>query len=382
MNRIRNLIALLTLLTLMQWSWEMPVLAEEHADEHGDEAGNPLEMNVEKITALNVQTAVVDFRTLTRKLTLPAEVKMNAYRSAVVTTRITAQVLTRLKKLGDHVEKGDVLLTLSSVAMAEAQGELIVSDREWQRVRKLGEKAVSAKRYMEARIRREQAAARVMAYGMTRDQAKALMNSGDATKATGEFELLAPVSGIVLQDDFVTGELVEPGKVLFSITDESTVWVEARTLPVNLADIEVGATARIQTGDGSWLEGNVVQIHHQLDETTRTQALRIEVSNKRDLLHPGQFVEADVLYGSGVSVLAIPDSAMTLLNDSATVFKLEGDGELVETLEFHPEPIETGESSGGWTEIKDGLSQGDVIAIEGVFTLKSLLLKSFIGDEH
>jgi cobalt-zinc-cadmium efflux system membrane fusion protein len=75
-------------------------------------------------------------------------------------------------------------------------------------------------------------------------------------------------------------------------------------------------------------------------------------------------------------VLAVPDDAITLIEGQSTVFKLE-DGH-----EFHPQPIEVGASAGGWTEVRRGLVAGDEIAIEGVFVLKSLLLKSSLGEGH
>ena len=37
---------------------------------------------------------------------------------------------------------------------------------------------------------------------------------------------------------------------------------------------------------------------------------------------------------------------------------------------------------GGWTVIEAGLEEGDVIATSGVFHLKSMLLKSSLGEGH
>ena len=52
-----------------------------------------------------------------------------------------------------------------------------------------------------------------------------------------------------------------------------------------------------------------MQLHHQLDETTRRQGIRIEVDNTDDHLHPGQFVEAEISTGDGPTVLAVPDQS-------------------------------------------------------------------------
>jgi cobalt-zinc-cadmium efflux system membrane fusion protein len=353
-------------------------VAATQEDEHGHEAEEAVmvEMTADKRQATGVSIAVVDMRVLSEQVRMPAEVVIDAYQSAIVTTRITAQVVARHVKLGDIVETGMPLVTLSSVAMAEAQGELLIADREWQRVRKLGKEAVSERRYTEAQIGQRQAIAKVQAYGMAANQADRLLRSSDAALATGEFDLLAPQQGTILQDNFIVGELIEPGRVLFGISDESVLWVEASMVPSDLTRFEIGMPARVSHSGDHWIDGRVIQLHHQLDETTRRQGLRIEVDNSDDHLHPGQFVEAEISTGEGPTVLAVPDDAITLIEGKPAVFKLE-DGH-----EFHPQAIDTGASAGGWTEVRSGLAVGEEIAVEGVFVLKSLLLKASLGEGH
>ena len=352
-----------------------PLFAQDEHD-HEEEEIEFVEMTAAEMSEAGVSTGQVALRTLSEQIRMPAEVVVNAYESANVTTRITAQVVARHAKLGDLVEENQPLATLSSVEMAEAQGALILADSEWQRVKSLGKQAVSERRYTEAQIASRQALSRVLAYGMTGAEANRLLASGGAALATGDFDLLAPQHGTILTDNFIVGELIEPGRVLFRISDETTLWVEASTVPSDLTEYAIGAPARIAHGDDHWIEGRVIQLHHQLDETTRRQGIRIEVDNTDDHLHPGQFVEAEISAGEGPTVLAIPDSAITLIEGASTVFRLEG-GE-----EFHPQPVTTGRAAGGWTEIRGGLSEGDEIAIEGVFNLKSLLLKATLGEGH
>ncbi len=343
---------------------------------HDEGAGSALVLSADARKAAGITINTVIPRALSETLRVPAEVVINAYQSARVTPRIQAQVLARHVRLGDRVEAGQALVTLSSVAMAEAQGGLIVADREWQRVKTLGRRAVAERRYTEAQVARQQAFAKVLAYGMQDAQATALLRAGDATRATGEFDLLAPIAGTVLQDDFIVGELIEPGRVLFEISDESVLWVEARVVPSALSSIEVGAPALVSANGKDWIEGTVVQLHHQLNETTRTQGVRIAVENSDDLLHPGQFAEAEIVTGAGSPVLAVPDESVTLLKGAPTVFRFEdGTG-------FHAGEVEVGPSIGGWTEIRAGLEAGEEIAVSGVFHLKSLLLKSSLGEGH
>ena len=352
----------------------------DHGDEEGhddhDEEGAALELTSDERNAAGIVVDTVVPQALSETVRVPGEVINNAYRSSRVTPRITAQVAARHVTLGEDVESGQPLLTLSSVAMAEAQGALIVADREWRRVKALGRDTVSARRYTETQVAQQQALAKVLAYGMTEAQAAALMASGDASKATGEFDLLAPQAGTVLADDFVVGELIEPGRVLVDISDESVMWVEAQTVPNGLPDIDDGATARVSLDGITWFEGTVIQRHHRLDETTRTQGLRIEVDNAEHRLHAGQFVQVDIATGTAEALLAVPSSAVTMIEGAPTVFKLENNDE------FHAEEIDPGPTVGEWTVVRGGLISGDQIAVAGVFHLKSLKLKSSIGEGH
>jgi cobalt-zinc-cadmium efflux system membrane fusion protein len=349
---------------------------DEHDDHEGEEGGGAIELTADEQLSAGIELATVTRRALNETLRVPGEVVINAYQSTRVTPRITAQVVERHVRLGDAVEPGQRLVTLSSVAMAEAQGALIVADQEWQRVRSLGRETVSERRYTEAQVAQQQAVAKVLAYGMTNAQADELVASGDASRATGAFDLLAPQAGTVLQDDFIVGELIEPGRVLIDISDESVMWVEAQTTASGLPGIDAGATARVSIDGRTWFEGRVIQRHHRLDETTRTQGLRIEVDNNDDRLHAGQFVEAEIVTGTGAAVLAVPSSAVTMIDGASTVFKLE-DGH-----EFHAEAIDVGPTVGDWTVVLAGLTSGDEIAVAGVFYLKSMMLKSSLGEGH
>ena len=347
------------------------ILAEEE-----DDHSSSIDMTEEERKSVGVVIAKVSTQMLNETIRSPGEVAMNAYRSARVTPRITAQVIERHVKLGDEVKLGQPLVTLSSVEMAEAQGALVVADQEFQRVKSLGKEAVSERRYTEALIAQQLALAKVLGYGMTDEQAADLVQSGNASKATGQFDLLAPQNGTVLLDTFVVGELISPGRVLFDLSDESVLWVEAQIAPNELPSIESIANARVSPDGIEWFAGRVIQWIHQVDQTTRTQSLRLEVDNPDHSLHPGQFVEVEFVVSSDQPVLAVPTLSLTMIDGVHKVFVLK------QNREFHAEELETGRSIGDWTTVLSGLSEGEEIAVDGVFHLKSLLLKTSIGEGH
>jgi len=364
MNKLLNRFLILCLLGTA------PAFAEE---EHEEEEGGIPPMTVEQRQALGILTQVVGTRVMADEVVVPGEVTVNRYHTTEVTPRISAQITQRHARMGQQVKKGQKLVTLSSVAMAEAQGQLLIADKEWQRVQKLGRKVVSEKRFVAAQVERQQAYAKVLAFGMTEAQVKALLKQGDVARATGAFDLLSPQNGTVLSDDFVIGRVVEPGTVLMEISDESHLWVEAQLAPEVATAIKVGTPARVSSDERQWISGKVVQIHRRMDETTRTLAVRIELDSNEGGLRPGQFVKSAIQITAGAPVLAVPKEAVLLLQGDYVVFKPEGE-------EVHPVSVERGVTRGNWTEIKAGLARGDEIVIQGAYVLKSMLLKSMIGD--
>ena len=57
--------------------------------------------------------------------------------------------------------------------------------------------------------------------------------------------LQSPQNGTVITDNFIIGEQIEPGRVLFDISDESTLWIEARITPQANIQISEGMNARV-----------------------------------------------------------------------------------------------------------------------------------------
>jgi membrane fusion protein, heavy metal efflux system len=311
---------------------------------------------------------------ITDVINAPGEIMLNDYRTTSVTTRISAQVVQRHAKLGDVITKGQPLLTLSSVEMSSAQGDLLISGREWQRVKKLGKKVVSAQRYTEARVEHEQAKARVIAYGMTSDQVDKFLKNDDASKANGSFQLLAPQDGTVIFDHFIVGELIEPGEKLFIISDESVLWVEAKLTPNQALNVTTDNIVSI-IADGNVFPGKVVQIHHALDEHTRTLGVRIEVENPDDKLHPGVFVQAQISSNDIVQALAVPIDAVLRGPDGDWVVFTEH-----EAGEFEPQEVDLVRNIADQSVIT-GIEVGTRVVTRGAFFIQSELMKSGFGDD-
>ncbi len=343
---------------------------KESHDEHGhSDEEQVVRLSQQQRSAADIQTAILKAQEIHTVIQAPGEVLLNDYATSKTTPRIDAEIINRHAKLGDTVTEGQPLVTLSSVEMASAQGELMVAEREWQRVRKLGRKVVSESRYVQARVAREQARSKVLAYGMTRLQLDNLLKSGKLNQANGEFQLLAAQNGTVIRDHFIQGELVSAGTVLFEITDESVLWVEARLTPEQAAQIDTGAKVTVKYQKNVF-QGKVVQAHHALDARTRTLGVRVAVNNPDDVLHPGLFVQVTLETNHEDKAMALPVDAVLRSPDGHWLVFVEH-----EDNEFEPLEVELIRTVGDRAVI-EGIDADTRAVVSGAFFLQSELAKS------
>ena len=350
---------------------------EEGCEEGGHEEAGVINLTPEQITTAGIEVTELALSDVANTFIAPGEVQLNDYRTVKITPRISAQIIERHALLGDNVVVDQPLVTLSSVEMAEAEGELIVAEREWLRVKSLGRKVVSDKRYTEARVNRDQAKARVRAYGMSNEQINSLLDPKGKTVADGTFSLVATLEGRILHDDFIIGERVEPGRELMVIADESVMWVEARVRPEDAGQIRTGNPSTIYMNDIA-MPATVSQIYHTLDETTRTLAVRLEVENIDDHLHPGMFVNARIQTDNKQQALSMPEAAVLRSPDGDWQVLVEQD----EAGEFKSAEVELEYVSDGRAVIT-GIEPGTRVVTEGAFFVQSEMLKSgFEVDDH
>lgn len=316
----------------------------------------------------DIQTTVLQPQVLTYLISAPGEVIPNASSTTKITSRIAAQIIQRYVQEGQHVKKGQVLVSLSSVDMAKTQGDLILGAQEWQRVRSLGKDAISAKRYSEAQVAYQHAYSTALAYGMTEIEINELIRTQKPTQAKGEFKLFAPHEGTVFNLNFTDGEVVEVGKVLLEIVQEKSVWVDAKLPPDQVRPIKIGDQARVVIS-GQTLMGHVIQIHHQLDETTRTRSIRIELPNRDDLLHPGQFLNCQIESGKTQMVLALPVDAVLRTADGDWAVYVEKDPGRFQQVEVKVVEVIDGQA------VIEGIAPGTRVVKKGAFFVHAELNK-------
>ncbi len=350
----------------------------EHGHAHGEEGHHDekvvkLDDKKRKMAGIITKSAKGD--TAEIRFTTTGEVKLDAYASANITPRIQAQVVKRLVKRGDAVNKNQPLVILSSVKMAEAQAALLLAEQEWRRVKILGKSVVSARRINEARVKYQLAYAKVLAFGMNKKQVEALLRKKDAKTANGRFVLVSTIDGTVIHDEFIEGEVVEPGKVLYKITNESKVWIEAHVKPEQVHQLSIGNPATIKS-KSMVMDAKVIQLPHMVDEKTRTIPVRLAVENTKDVLHAGEFVSVTFTVSrqgvqtSHLSMVRIPAGAV--VRDAKGKWRVFVEKE---ANQFEAVDVNIVKNDGDDVLVK-GQIHGKKIVIKGAFFLQSELAKS------
>lgn len=346
-------------------------------EEDGEEAGHGQEelvtLSLEQCKMAGIKVDILNAKPITYSIYAPGELLANGYSSYLVSPRVDSVVLSRQVSLGDHVKKGKVLVTLFSAIVAEAQATFRIADSEWKRVKKLGKKALGAKRYVSAHADFEAAKSKLLAFGLSE---KAISALNEDLKHLGEYTLTAHIDGTVLSDNFRQGQRVEAGQALIELADERELWVEARLAPNSKINISAGTKANVKILDEVF-PAKVTQESHTIDEETRTRTVRLVVDNAAHRLHPGMYADVYFSFTTEKLVLAVPESSLMRGSDGDWLVFVEK-----EPGKFLPHEVELKRHLGKSREIS-GIASGSRIVMEGAFFVASEKAKSgFDPHDH
>jgi len=133
-----------------------------------------------------------------------------------------------------------------------------------------------------------------------------------------------------------------------------------------LIAVKVGDAATVTVGayPGVPFTGRVIYIYPYLDEKTRTNKVRVQLTNRGGRLKPGMYATVE-LKSRGRSGLVVPTNAVLDSGTEQVVFIAQGDGR------FQPQKVTIGRRFGDATEILVGLKEGDQVATGAAFFLDS-----------
>ena len=353
--------------------------AEEVAVQEG-----PQRVSVSERVAADsgIQVAAVGMGTLPATVELTGEVAADPDRMAKVPVRVAGRLVELKFQEGQRVAAGDVLASIESGEVARIRAELTststraeASHKRVARLAQLVEAGTASAQDLEtARSEASVLDADVSAARQT------LASIGGGGGATARLQIRAPFAGVVMKRDGVVGQPVGADHVIAEIVDLERAIFLARLFEHDLSLVHEGAGAevRLDAYPDIAFPGTVVTIGRQVEPVARAVLARITIEDKDARLKIGLFGTVVVIIPDPATLPPmplVPADSITKIDDHSVVFV-----ELSKHA-FEVRTVELGHAAEGKVEVVKGLKAGDRVAITGLFTLKSLALKSTFGEE-
>jgi Cu(I)/Ag(I) efflux system membrane fusion protein len=321
--------------------------------ESDDEAVGPdeIQMSEAGVKLAEIQTVKVRMGQPERTVFLLGIIKPDERNIAEITARFGG----RIEKLsinftGQNVRKGDKLATIYSPELISAQRELVEAIKY---------KKTNPGFYKAAHTK-------LLLWDLTEGQIDELENSG---KVQHYFSLLSPISGTVTKRDVSIGDYVKVGSPMFEVINLKKVWVMFDAYESDLPWIknrdEIDFT--IQSLPGRNFTGKVKYIDPFIDEKTRVAKVRVELNNSKQELKPEMFANG-VLRSKIKSTddLLIPKSSILWTGKRAVVY-IKIPNRKKPTFQYRE--IVLGPEAGNFYVVASGLTEGEEIAVNGVFKI-------------
>jgi cobalt-zinc-cadmium efflux system membrane fusion protein len=350
-------------------------------------AAKPLTLPERAVAENPVSTVAASLVKLAGDIQLVGTVSYDQDHLALVGPLVAGRVTRLAVGVGDKVKRGQILAEIESAEAGQARADLIsarartsAAEMNLRREADLAEKRISSareKEVAEAQWITEKAAARaaterLRALGLTPADIAAV----DKTEQGGRLPMRAPIDGVVLERDVTLGQAVERATDAFKIADTAHVWIDLSIYEKDLPRVHVGEKVEIRADShpNEIFKGRVAYVVPVVDEATRTAKVRIELNNESGKLSFGQLVTAKLVGDPStveVAVIAVPRSAIQRVDGKAIVFVKSPD----KVGGFERRAVEVGVSTGDQIEIRKGIKEGEQVAADGAFLLKSELLR-------
>lgn len=401
----------------VRWSRPGQTGEEPHAGESGENHSGEghegegvsrlvegkLVLSADELEEAGISTEPVVKGSVAVTLRVTGEVQTAENRVAHVTPRIPGTLRDIYKNLGDAVTAGTVLATVQSVELGEAKAAYVASiaertlaERNFDRWKQLFEKGLKTQNELwsaendltRARLRRDAAANKLRAMGVTPSEVEAL-GKGEDVEITNYYPLQSPIAGEILDRHATLGESVEVKDQVYLIADISEVWVLAAVYEKDLGLVRTGMVGRVKSPAFSGeFKGQVTYVAQKVDEKTRTVTLRLTVGNgpggaagERFALRPGMFVTVDLETSRKDGVPVLPGSALQEVGGRTVVF-VRSDPPQGAAAAFEKRPVSLGIRHGTIVEVVDGVRLGEEVVTQNGYLLKSEFERSQIGEGH
>lgn len=303
-----------------------------------------------------------------------------------VFSQYPGKIIKAFYNIGDDVKQGDLLFTIDSPDLLQAESALLASagvlelqTRTLSRVTQLLkaggsaqkdiDQATSDKQTAEANFKAAKNAVRI--FGKTDAEVEQIL----ADRHVDSTLLVpSPIAGRIITRNAAPGLLTQPGNAPapFSVADISTMWMVANVIETDAPAYKVGqeVEVRVPAYPDAVFKGHVTTVGSMIDPTTHRQLVRSEIADPEHLLRPGMFASFVIQTGEPVRSVGVPADAVVR----------EGDGTMTvwvttDRRHFSKRIVRVGlQQQNGQSQILEGLAQDELVVVEGAVFLSNKLL--------
>lgn len=305
------------------------------------------------------------------ELNFSAKITPNEDTQAAVYPMVSGVVGNVTVKLGDKVNKGQVLATLNSAEMAEFDKEAISSNAELKVAERAYKQAedmyksglISAKELEEAKNN-------LIIKQAEHKKANTVfkLNGGNSK---GVYSIVSPVTGYVVEKNVTSNMLLRPDNAncLFKIANLSNVWAMLNIYESDISSIQEGneVSLSVLPYPERVFKGKIDKIYNVIDNESKVMNARVVISNADLSLKPGMIATVKVTAKAPVNLPTINPENIIFDENKNYVLVLDPQKKI------RIQEIEIGRKTANMAYISKGLTPGDrIVASKQVFLFESL----------
>jgi len=260
------------------------------------------------------------------KLVVNGAVYPDVLKTVPVVTLASGRVVDIRARLGDTVQKGQLLLRIRSDdvsggydAYRKAVSDELLARKQLERTKDLYEHGAMAVQDVEAAQD-------------TEDDAKTTLDTAtehlrlignDPDHPANLVDITSPIAGEITDQEVVNGSTIQSYSANpFTISDFSDVWIVCDVYENDISNLQMGqqAEVRLNAFPGQVLKGTISNIGALLDPTIRTAKVRIQVPNPGRMMRIGMFANATFYGLKKETHAAVPASAIVHLHDRDWIY--------------------------------------------------------------
>jgi membrane fusion protein, heavy metal efflux system len=294
------------------------------------------------------------------------------------------RIVQLFAKLGDNVSKGQILFTIESPDLIQAESSLIaaagvldLTSKTLERARQLHEVQGIADKDLEQAVSDQQTAegalraARdgVVVFGKSEAEIDRLVRTRTIDP---HLVVLSPVSGRITARNAAPGVFVQPGNTPapYSVADISRIWLNASVTESDMPLVKTGQSIRVEVMafPGRSFEGKISTVGATVDPQLHRGLVRAEIEDPKHELLPGMFAAFVIVTGEPIRAPAVPLDGVVREGDGTMTVWVTPDGH-----HFTQRTVQLGLQHGGYDQVIDGLSIGERVVVKGAIILDNMV---------